>query len=74
MKKNIGITCDSYKANKFRERFQKEDFNIVSDKKLSELTDVHMFRIECEEEAFPETVKRLSNVLRELEIEIKHSN
>lgn len=74
MAKNLGITCDEYKTEKFRERFKKEGFNIVIDKGISSLTDVHFFRIECSDEDFPKMVKKMEIVLKELEIEIKQSN
>ena len=74
MKKTIGVTCDDYKAKKFRKRLREKGFEIVHDEPLLTGVKIQLFKIECNEDEFLEMKVKLEKVLKELEIEIKNSN
>ena len=74
MKKTIGVTCDDYKAEKYRKRLLEKGFEIVFDSRMTNTKNVHLFKIECKEEDFAETKAKLQKVLIQLDIEQKQSN
>lgn len=74
MIKIIGVTCDNYKTEKFRKRLIERGFKIVFEGNLKKATNVHIFKIEVDEDYFLEEKERLQKVLKELEIELKQSN
>jgi hypothetical protein len=73
MKKKIGITCDDYKTDKFRKGLLKEGLTLEFDGK-SGIDGVHLFRIEVEQNDFPDMMQRIGKITRRLEIEFKQSN
>lgn len=73
MPKKIGITCDDYKTEKFRERILKEGFVFAFDGK-SHINGLHLFSIEVDEKDFNSIRVKLSIILTELEISFKQSN
>lgn len=73
MTKKIGITCDNYKANKFRKGLLKDGFKLEYDGK-SGIKDVHLFRVEVDEKDYDEMVKRIGKTVKRLDVEFKHSN
>lgn len=74
MRKTIGVTCDDYKAKKYRKRLLEKGFEIVHDEPLLKGVNVHLFKVEVDEDDFLEMKVKLEEVLKELEIEIKNSN
>ena len=73
MRKKIGITCDDYKANKFRKGLLKEGFTLEYDGK-SGIKGVHLFRIDVDEKDYDEMVKKIGKTVRKLDVEFKRSN
>jgi hypothetical protein len=73
MNKKIGITCDNYKANKFRKGLLKDGFVLEYDGE-SGIKNVHLFRIECSHEEFQEMTNRIGKTVKRLELEFKRSN
>jgi hypothetical protein len=73
MKKKIGITCDDYKANKFRKGLMKAGFELEYDGK-SGIKNVHLFRVECEEKDYEKMVEQIGKTVKRLDVEFKHSN
>ena len=50
MRKTIGVTCDDYKAKKYRKRLLEKGFEIVHDEPLLKGVNVHLFKVEVDEE------------------------
>lgn len=73
MTRKIGITCDDYKANKFRKGLLKEGYILEYDGK-SGINQIHLFRIEVPAEDFQEMVNKIGKTVKKLELEFKHSN
>lgn len=73
MNKKIGITCDNYKANKFRKGLLKDGFVLEYDGE-SGIKNVHLFRIECSREEFQQMQNRVAKTVKRLELEFKRSN
>lgn len=71
--KKIGITCDDYKANKYRKRFQKKGYQFEYDGP-SGIPQVHLFRVEVEENDFAKEQRNVAKIIQELEIDLKRSN
>ena len=74
MTKNIGITCDDWKIEKFRKRLLEKGFTLNFDGKLTKDGSVHMFTVKCTDSEYPETLQKLNTILKQLEIECKQSN
>lgn len=72
-KKIMGVVCDVYKTPKFQQRLEQEGFVIVYNQ-LMPRQKSNLFKVEVDEENFEAEKKRLETVLKQLEIEIKHSN
>ena len=73
MKKKIGITCDYWKIEKFRKRILEKEFVIEFDGE-SGITNVWLFRIECDEKDFANISDKIRIMLQQLDIELKQSN
>lgn len=71
--KKIGITCDSYKTDVFREGLTEEGYAIEFDGE-SGIQDTHLFRIAVADSDFEETKTKLIKTLKRLELKIKRSN
>lgn len=71
--KKIGITCDDYKANKWRKRLQKEGYSFTYDG-ASELLGIHIFQITVPAAEFDKESKRLERICRELQLAWHRSN
>lgn len=70
----MGVTCNGWKADKFRKRLLERGFNLIEDKPLDTEGKVHLFTIECEDEDFHEMALKLASTLKQLQIEVKQSN
>lgn len=73
MTKKIGITCDDYKADKFRKWLLKDGYKLEYDGE-SGIPNVHLFRIECEEKDFGRMQHKIKTSLQHYEIKFKQSN
>lgn len=73
MTNKIGITCDDYKANKFRKGLLKEGFALEYDGE-SGINGVHLFRVEVEAKDYEQMVKRVGKTVKKLDMEFKRSN
>ena len=73
MTKKIGITCDDYKANKFRKGLLKAGFTLEYDGE-SGVNQVHLFRVEVQEKDFKSMQEKIGKTIRRLDLEFKHSN
>jgi hypothetical protein len=71
--KKIGITCDDYKAKKFRKGLLKAGFILEYDG-ICEIKGVHLFRIEVEAKDYADMLEKVGKIIRKLELEFKHPN
>jgi hypothetical protein len=73
MTKKIGITCDDYKADKFRKGLLKEELTLEYDVQ-SGINGVHLFRVEVDAKDFDKMQNRIGKIIRKLDLEFKRSN
>lgn len=71
--KLIGITCDDYKANKFRKWILKAGHVLEYDGE-SGIDNVHLFRIECTEAEFGKRKFEIGKLIQRMELDFKQSN
>lgn len=62
MKKKIGITCDDYKADKFRKGLLKAGFTLEYDGE-SGVNQVHLFRVEVPEKDFNSMQEKIGETI-----------
>jgi hypothetical protein len=70
--KTLGITVDTWKVNGFRKELIKRGYTIEFDGAFNH--DVHLFRVQCEDNEFQKVKERMFKDVREIELKLKRSN
>lgn len=71
--KKIGITCDDYKTEIFREGLLEDGYTLEFDGE-SGIEGVHLFRVDAKENEFDKMKKRLGKTIKRLELRVKRVN